>query len=897
MPGWKQEIIKRLADLKLEPTREAEIVEELAQHLEDRYKELMIGGTTPEESSRAALAELSDNELLARELRRVEQQVTPEPPVLGASARGIMFGDFWLDLRYAVRSLRKHALLSSAVFVTLTLGIGLNTAVFTLINADDLRPPVDKDPDSFLRVHAAYTKDPANPGFPHKLTLQDYLAFRDNARSCDLAGSAQFSAQLGEDDAANVRGWLVTCNSLSVYGVERPMLGRLLQPEDCSAPNPIIILSEDLWRSGFGADPQIVGKVVHLDDQPVTVIGVIAAPFGRKFGVKAWLPYTLATYLKFEELEMADAASVRVTGRLKPGFSRQDVSAELGLIASQQDSLHPGRRTAVTVTDGSWFQEPEHHELARWLIPLIIGTLTLGTLIACMNVITLLLSRASARQQEIAVRLALGAGRMRLIRMLLTETLLLASAAGLTSLYLAYRLPPILYRFMAGQSDGLSLEPDWRVFWYVAGITLLAGGLSGLTPALMSLKFDLSEALNGRQRLFGSNSGRGRLREAMVGAQIAISFLLLAGAGIFLRTYQQAANLDARFETRQVLAAPMQRLIKDQVPAPRSWSGFHRTLAQRIGALPGVQSIAYASALPFDVRERIEVQQAGQPAREVATYAVSPEFFATCGIPVVRGRALTRTDSTAGNAVSHVVVSQELVREFWGGENPLGRTLRTPDGDLLEVVGVARDTRAQRLGEPDKPLIYQPWKPDSRPYVPLVRFVGDPATLSRAIAAACREMVPGASVHTGTIQSWMDGQLDPLWSLEVFVGTLGALVLALAVIGIYGVVSFAVSRRIRELGIRIALGAQKKDILLTVFGYGVRPVVAGLLAGILLALVVSPVVARLFQLARAPFTVDTLNTLAYAGAAVLVAVVALAAMLGPARRATKVDPMVALRYE
>src|SRR5437867_993669 len=274
MPEWKEEIRQRLASLKLEPAREAEIVEELAQHLEDRYKELLAGGATDVEASRAALAELSNSELLAPELQRVEQQVTPERPVLGASGRGIMFGDLWLDLRYAVHSLRKHALLSSAVFVTLTLGIGLNTAVFTLINADDLRPPVDKDPDSFLRVHAAYTKDPANPGFPHRLTLQDYLAFRDNARSCDLAGSAQFNAQLGEDASANVRGWLVTCNFLSVYGVERPMLGRLLQPEDCSAPSPVIILSEELWRSGFGADPQIVGKVVHLDDQPVTVIGV-----------------------------------------------------------------------------------------------------------------------------------------------------------------------------------------------------------------------------------------------------------------------------------------------------------------------------------------------------------------------------------------------------------------------------------------------------------------------------------------------------------------------------------------------------------------------------------------------------------------------------------------------
>jgi predicted permease len=893
---WKEEIRKRLIGLKLEPTREAEIIEELVQHLEDRYAELLAGGANAEQAFHAVVAELSHSELLQQELRRDEHFV-PEPPVLGASGRRIMFGDLWLDLRYAVRSLRKHALLSSAVFVTLTLGIGLNTAVFTLINADVLRPPVGKDPDSFLRVHAAYTRDPAHPGFPQKLTLQDFLAFRDNARSCDLAGSAQFNAQIGEDDRANVRGWLVTCNFLSVYGVDRPILGRLLEPKDCSAANPVIILSEDLWRSDFGADPKIVGKVVHLADQPVTVIGVIAAPFGRNFGSKIWLPYTLAGYLKFEELEMADSPAVRVTGRLKPGFSRHDASAELGLIAGQQDSLHPGRKTTVTVTDGSWFEEPDHHGLALWLIPLMIGTLTLVTLIACANVITLLLSRGAARQQEIAVRLALGAGRMRLVRMLLTETLLLAGAAGLASLYLAYRLPTLVYVFINGRPAEYALAPDWRVFSYVAGVTLLAGGLSGLTPALTSLKFDLSEALSGRQSLFGSAPGRGRLRDVLVGAQVAVGFVLLVAAGLFFRTYQQVANLDAGFETRQVLAAPMQMLLKDQVHARRSWSAFHRTLTQRVGALPGVQSVAYASALPFGVHERMEVRLAGEPAREVATNAVSPEFFATCSIPLVRGRALTRTDSADGASVSHVVVSQEMAREFWGTENPLGKTLRTPDGDLLEVVGVASDIRSQRMGVPDGPLIYRPWNPDSRPYVPLVRFVGNSAPLSRAVAAACGEMIPGASVHTGTIQSWMDEPLDPLWTLEMLIGTLGSLALVLAVIGIYGVVAFAVSRRTKELGIRIALGAQKKDILRAVLGYGARPIVAGMLAGLSLALVVSPVVARVFQLARAPFTLDTRDPLPYTAAAVLLGLVALAAMLIPARRATKVDPMMSLRYE
>jgi len=594
-------------------------------------------------------------------------------------------------------------------------------------------------------------------------------------------------------------------------------------------------------------------------------------------------------------LKPSDADWLTVVGRLRPGFSHQDAAAELALIATQQDRLHPGRKTSMTVTDGSWFHEPDHQELALWVIPLIIGTLTLVTLVACANVITLLLSRATARQQEIAVRLALGAGRVRLIRLLLTETLLLAFASGLASLYLVYQLPPVLYRFINTQAADFPLDPDWRVFWYLAGVTLLAGVLSGLTPALISLKFDLSAALNGRQSFFGRIHGKGHLRALLIAAQVAMSFVLLVGAGLFFRTYQQVARLDPGFESRQVLASVM--LTKGQGPARRSWSAFHRTLAQRVGTLPGVQSVAFASALPFAARETIEVQYANRPVREVRTNEVSPEFFSTCGIPIVLGRALEKTDSPVGDGASQIVVSQELVRQFWGRENPLGKTLRTPDDDILEIVGVARDTSAQQIGAPDRPLIYRTWSPDARPYTPLVRFEGDPATLSRAVTASFGEMAPGASIATGTIQSYMDEPLGPLWTLEILIGILGAIALALSVIGIYGVVSFAVSRITRELGIRIALGAQKKDIFRSVLGYGARPIVVGLVAGLLLALAVSPVLARVFRIARASFPVNVRDPLAYAGVAVLLAVVALAGMLIPARRATKVDPLVALRDE
>src|SRR2546429_2617128 len=579
----------------------------------------------------------------------------------------------WQDLRYAARNLHRHTVLSLTVLATLTLGIGVNAAVFTLINADALRPHVNKDPDSFLRVHAAYTKDPSHPGYPGKVTIEDYLAFKGDARSCDLAALAQFDAQLGQSDPVRVRALLVTSNFFSVYGLERPLLGRLLQPADFSAASPVVVLSEELWRNRFGADTQIVGKVIHFNDQPLTIIGIAPMPFdGRISRANAWVPYTLQPYLQPDAnlLKPSDTDWLTVVGRLKPGFSRPDAAAELTLVASQQDRLHPKQKTGITVTDGSWFQEPDHHDLALWVIPLILGTLTLVTLVACANVITLLLSRATARRKEIAVRLALGAGRMRLIRMLLTETLLLSFASGFASFYLVYQLPPILYRFLNAQPADFPLNPDWRVFSYLSGVTLLAGVLAGLTPALMSLKFDVSEALKGRQSLFGRH-GKSHLRGLLIGAQVAMSFVLLVGAGLFLRTYQQVAKLDPGFESRQVLASLM--LTKGQGATRRSWSAFHRTLAQRVEALPGVQAVAFAGALPFAVRETIEVQYANHPAREVLTNEVSPEFFGTCGIPIVLGRALERSDKPIGEGAAPVVVSQELVRRGLGrGETAWG---------------------------------------------------------------------------------------------------------------------------------------------------------------------------------------------------------------------------------
>jgi predicted permease len=902
-PEWKREIEQRLANAQLEPAREAAIIEELAQHLADYYDELLANGTPPADAERRTRAELSNLETLQRELRGVERQVAPEPIDLGTNRRKNMIAGLWQDIRFGVRSLRKHAMLSTVVIATLTLGIGLSTDIFTHLNATYLRARVDKDPDSFVRVYSAYTRDSEQPGRPGATTLEDYLAFRDRARSLyDVAAWAKFEAPVGPshgvDDPTGVRALLVTCNFFTLYNLEQPLLGRLLQPADCSAPTPVAVLSEGFWRNRFDADPQIVGKVVHFNGQPVTVVGVTPTFAGQIDRTSVWLPYALQPHLKLGDnvSQPGERAWLTVEGRLRPGSSRRQAAAELALLAGQQDRLHPGRKTALTVTNGSDIQAPEVGNLLLWVFAVAMCLLVFIVLIVCANVTTLLLARGAGRRQEIAVRLALGASRWRLTRMLLVETWLLAAVAGLASIYFAYWLPALLSGWMANRLPEWSMAPDWRVFTYLATVTLLAGTLAGVAPALQSLKLNLADSLKGRLNLFGGARGGARLRGLLIGAQVALSFVLLAGAGLCVRTYLRMSATDPGFETRQILAIWHWRL--NQAEPLEFGYAFYRGFAQRVTALPGVQAVAYSRRMPFYPGNppQVQLQTGGQVMRQAELNSVSPNYFAALGIPIVRGRALGEADPHCGMGSCPVVVSQRLAREFWPGADPLGQTLRTPQGALFEVVGVARDTSTRQVGGADSPLIYLPWNPDDGSYIPLVRFAGEAAGLSRAASITFRELMPGAGVETWTLQSRIDLLVESFGRLQLLVGLLGALAVALAVIGIYGVVSFAVSQRTKELGVRIALGARPPDIYAIILKTGARPIVTGLLIGLLLAWAMASALARSI-LQSAPFKLDSLDPLAFAGAAISLAAVALAAMIGPARRATRVDPMLALREE
>jgi putative ABC transport system permease protein len=423
-------------------------------------------------------------------------------------------------------------------------------------------------------------------------------------------------------------------------------------------------------------------------------------------------------------------------------------------------------------------------------------------------------------------------------------------------------------------------------------------------------------SLNGRQPLSGGARGGAWLRGLLVGTQVALSLILLIGAALFVRAYQQMSGADPGYESRQVISVEMQRRSMGQRPSARP--DFFRTLTQGLASLPGARAVAFTNLLPPYNSHMSELQLPGQSSRQARIFQISPEFFAAMGIPIVKGRALREGDlpcgvtcdingSCSANGCS-VVVSEELARQFWPDENPLGKTLRrndhlsAPSGQMLqwgffEVVGVARDISTQGFGQPDAPTIYMPWVPQAQPgaYFALLRFTGAASALEGAVITTTRALAPEFRVGARTIQSRIDEQLDSFQRLETLVAALGAIAVALAAIGIYGVVSFDVSRRTKEMGIRLALGGQKRDIYSAVLGGSGRPVAVGLLVGLALALAGATALARI--MATAPIVMNTYDPFAFGAAILLLAAVALGAMLGPARRATRVDPAPALRDE
>jgi predicted permease len=865
---------------------ERDLDDELELHIALRTDDLERTGLPRDEAERRARVEFGGVQRHKEDVRR---------------SRGLSpIDSLGHDLRFVARSLRRNALLSLAVIATLALTIGMTTGVFTLLEAIMLRPRVDHDQAAFFRVFVAYQTDTDRFPKPGAVSLADFVAYRSAATSARaMTAHFKITASLDATQLVNSRFLAVTCDFFSVYVPPRPLLGRPLQPADCERAERVVVLGEAAWRERYGADASIIGKTIRLSDHAVTVVGVLPMYDGQFDSIQGWLPYTISPVLGLGTDLTADPtlAVLTVDGFAGAGRTRRNVAAEVATAAAQQDRLYAKRHTGVLVTDGSLIETPASRPLVIAALSVIVLLLGFVVVIACTNVTTLLLSRAEARRQEVAVRLAIGASRSRLLRLLLTETAVLAILAALGGIWFAYSIPPLLVRMLAGQRLGWSLNPDWLAFAWLGVATILAGAAAGLAPALGTLNMSLVDALKAGGSQASSRVRRGKRRGPVYGrlvaVQLALSFVLLAGGYLFYRSYRRLANLDVGHATRDLMTVSLSDRDRS---SPRVGGSLQTTVRSRLLAVPGVQHVAFANALPSSgqpATNGVTANGVRLPATEIET---SSAFFEAMGIRLVRGQSYGDVEPACTSGGCSVVLSQEMARQLFGRRDPLGATLRTDSGAVMRVVGVATDVFNSNGAPGPLPIIYEPWDPaPQRPgFIPLVRFSGKQAEISAAIATAMRQTLPDASVAVQNVQTLIDRNTEIQQQLATIISAFAVLAVVLAMIGIHGVVSFSVRRQTKELGVRIALGATSRDIYVAVARGYAMPIVAGMVGGMLIAVPTAMFVQR--GLTMLPI-LDNGSPMSFVVAAVAMLAVIVLAIAGPARRAGIIDPLSALRAE
>jgi predicted permease len=648
-----------------------------------------------------------------------------------------------------------------------------------------------------------------------------------------------------------------------------------------------------------------VGTIIHLNGLPFTVVG-IAPSNGASFRVGGvFLPYTVEPILNHSvasQLANPDAPWLDIAARLRPGYSRADARAELTTILQQQDRAYMerkvtsfNRKTSVELTNGSLIQTPAFRDGIAAMMALILGPLTLVLLLACSNVTMLFLSRAVVRRGEIAVRLALGVGRGRLVRMLILESFLTAVIAGAASVALAYRVPQMIMNMINPNLADLVplMHPDWHVFGYLAALVAIATVASSLAPMHAAWKLDLVTALKGRE---ATATMRSRLTGGLIVSQIAMSFVMLTAAVLFARMPGMVTAMDPGFETRQTLSVPLAMDRSDQ--NRRVAQNFYRAVEARLRAIPGVQSLAYESLEPFRQTPpgeiRLPEQQKGQ-GKPATIDDVSAGFFSTFGIRMMAGRAFQSSDLSSGTAGSVVVVSQAFAKEFWPGSDPIGKTIMTADDKRYSVVGVAADTRSERFGILDGPRLYTLRDPGALDGGLYVRFTGSASTMEAAVLDAVQSLDKTQVQRPQTIWEWLEADAENIRSLARIIVVMASIAVLLAVTGVYGVLSFAINQRTRELGIRMVLGANRVAIFRSILLRGGRQIAVGLACGVALAEPAMWVLGDFIKRSPFPFRSFDLSVFSIAGA--MLVATSLAAMYLPALRATQVDPIKALRTE
>ncbi|HEY6388427.1 MAG TPA: ABC transporter permease [Candidatus Acidoferrum sp.] len=817
------------------------------------------------------------------------------------------------DMRHGLRMLRKNPGFTVVAVLTLGLGIGANTAIFTVINAVLLSPVPGVTRPGELVIFERLQKN--NPDY--SFGYPDYLDYLDQARSfTGLAARCRTALALSHGTTARIVGELISGNYFSVLGVH-PAVGRLIAPEDVQAEGeaPVAVLSYGVWRRIFGLDPQIVGKNILLDSHKFTVVGIAAAEFtGTEVGspTDVWLPLTMQPVamprMSRGVLHNRNSGWVQIFGRLKRRASLAEARGEMQIIAARLAAAYPQSNEHRSVDVISSFgMDPDDRAALQKFFGLLIASVGLLLLISCSNVANLLLSRADARRRETAMRLALGASRGRLVRQLLTEGVLLSFLAGGVGLLLApwtgrlilaIRQPLYALRNVDTSLDG-------RVLGFTLLVALLTGVLFSLVPALQSSKADLVVTLKDSAPGAGRRS---RLRNVLVSSQVALSLVLLVVAGVTVRKMQQLMTQDPGFTTSNLLMMSISPVIQgySESEAER----FYEQLLTRVERIPGVQSASLASTVPpEDWSGRVSIFYEGQaPPLEyyrghefevgirVDMNTVASDYFRTMGIPILQGRDFTERDRPGAPLVG--IVSQRLAQRLWPDQDAVGKRIEWPSWvgpprPPIEIIGVSADAKYRSLIA-DAPLLL--YLPEFQNYNGTPTLVIHTSGKPKDFLPAVRKEVAALDVNLPVfaVKTMSDQVDDSLWQPRMAAGILGSLsflALALAAVGLYAVVSQWMGRRTREIGIRMALGAKPSGVMRLILGYGARLALRGIAAGLLISSGVTRFVSSLL------FGASSTDVLTIAVIAALLLLLTLAACYVPARRAMRVDPMVALRYE
>lgn len=868
--------------------RRTRLDEEVASHLAQEMADNIARGMEPAAARSAAMRTFGNVEAAKEMVRELD-------PLYWVDT-------LWQDIRFAIRLIARSRWLSASIVATLTVGITINVSVFSLLNGFFLRPWVHSEPGTFVSVIPRYSGKYALRYSDYaSMSQPDYARYRDSAKSlAALAAYRLVSLTLSGAESGSIRGGLVSCNVFDVIRPGAPLLGRSLTPDECTraTPTAVAVLSESAWRIRFNADTNVVGRIIHLNRIAFTVVGVapgLALP-GPGNDCDVWVPYTMLGELRPSDEYFADSRAqwLNVVGRRKPDYPVPQVQEELRMLARLADQEVPGRQTSLVVTNGSLIEDPEMRARAPVIFAVTLGTATLLLLLACVNVTTLLLSRSAARQREVAVRLSLGAGRFRLLRQLLTEGVVLGGISASLSLLMVQRGPAALWYSLVSYPAPFDLKADWRVVLYCLAVAVTTGVIAGLSPALESLRPQLTESLKGSSGTLTSGTRRVRLRSVLVAVQIALSLLLLVQVGLFTRAQRRFFSYDPGFDTTQVLNITLASVLSGFNP-PFS---FYQELESRVRAVPGVVQTSFASTAPWSGLNPTAVREIdGQPIpatrdyrKDPARRVVSSDYFATLQIALTRGRGFTRDESSSTTQAVPTVISEAMARRYWPGQDPVGHHFRI--SAVHQVIGVCRNVQGVTFMRDDGPFYYSPLDPhQSTPAYMLVRVSGD----TRPAAAAVREIVqqldPQMAATVVTLASTVERQGERLKPVLIHGAIAGMLALLLALSGVYAVVSFSVSQRVREIGIRMALGAERHEVVSLILRSGAVPVIAGLVAGIGLALALSAVTESvLFGVSpRDPLTLTVVSLLLF--------VAALGAIWIPARRAAALDPLTSLRYE